>query len=164
MTLIHEMSAAYLNGPEIVLSPEIKSAFSVWLGDQFRKLTMHVEIRYVDCEMPLALAMKLLEVSDILFVSSLGTDPVEGLMDANTNLRFRVVHDLMHHKLGADDSWQGELMVTLGHLQTAPDILWPIIASEVAGKAAVCITTGEFPEQRLSADCIKLLVAEEVNQ
>jgi hypothetical protein len=92
-------------------------------------------------------------------VSTLGTAPVAGLMTAEQNLMFRAVHDHMHAKLGVDDSWAGELATTLGHLATSAPQIWPILASEVAGQAAVAIFEGEFPEQRLSANCLSPLAS-----
>jgi hypothetical protein len=84
-------------------------------------------------------------------------------MTSGENLIFRAVHDHMHAKLGVDDSWFGELATTLGHLHTAPPQIWPILASEVAGQAAVSIFEGDFPEQRLSGLCLRMLALHESN-
>jgi hypothetical protein len=84
-------------------------------------------------------------------------------MTSEQNLMFRAVHDHMHARLGVDDTWAGELATTLGHLHTSCPQIWPILASEVAGQAAVALFEGEFPEQRLSQLCLRMLALHESN-
>lgn len=93
----------------------------------------------------------------IVPVSTVGNEPVPGLMTERENLEFRFLHDWLHAKLGADDSFEGELCLTLAHQCCSPIELWPLFTSEVAGQAAVAITTGEFPEQKLAGSCWNVL-------
>jgi hypothetical protein len=161
------MAGAFQVGRELTPTETDLALFHRWLADEF--LVIPADVCWVDREVPLSEAVLALtrpilpgEVR-LLPVSTLGTAPVAGLMTAEQNLMFRAVHDHMHAKLGADDSWQGELATTLGHLLTAPPQIWPILASEVAGQASVAIFEGEFPEQRLSRDCLWVLAFSDAN-
>ena len=155
------MATAYLQGPELQPDAATLAMFHRWLADEFASIPAHVI--WCDREVPLAEAVACLtgpkSPGEIrrMSVSTLGTAPVAGLMTAEQNLMFRAVHDHMHAKLGSDDSWEGELATTLGHLATSAPQIWPILASEVAGQAAVAISTGEFPDQRLSSACLSVL-------
>jgi hypothetical protein len=82
-------------------------------------------------------------------VSRLFNDPNPDLMSTTQNLWFRAIHDMAHWRIGADDTMEGEFDVTLAHVATAPSSIHWILWSEVAGQAAVAITTGSFPQQKL---------------
>lgn len=157
-TTLPTMAALFRLGAELKPDLDTLRMFHEWLADEFASIP--AEIAFVDREVPLAEAVLALTrpllpgERRIMPVSTLGTAPVAGLMTARQNLAFRAVHDHMHAKLGADDSWEGELAVTLGHLATSAPQIWNILASEVAGQASVAIFEGEFPEQRLSANCL----------
>ena len=158
------MATSYLQGPELQPDAATLAMFHNWLAEEFDALTRGACVAWVNREVPLTEAVAALrgpllpgETHRTLPVSTLGTAPVPGLMTAQQNLQFRAVHDAMHARLGSDDSWEGELATTLGHLATACPQIWPILASEVAGQAAVAISTGEFPDQRLSAACLSVL-------
>ena len=163
-TTLPTMAAAFRLGAELKPDATTLGLFHQWLADEFQALTASVVVAFVPREVPLTEAVAALrspllpgEARRSMPVSTLGTAPVAGLMTAEQNLMFRAVHDAMHAKLGSDDSWQGELATTLGHMATACPQIWPILASEVAGQAAVAIFEGEFPEQRLSANCLSPL-------
>lgn len=163
-SILAVMAAAYVEGPELRPDASTLALFQQWLTDEYDALTREVCVAWVNREVPLAEAVAALrgpllpgETMRTMPVSTLGTAPVPGLMTAEQNLQFRAVHDAMHAKLESDDSWVGELATTLGHMATACPQIWPILASEVAGQAAVAISTGEFPEQRLSAACLVVL-------
>lgn len=155
------MAGAFRLGSEFVPDASTLALFHQWLSDEFQALP--AQVRFVDREVPLAEAVAALTgpilpgETRTLPVSTLGTAPVAGLMTSEQNLQFRAVHDAMHARLGVDDSWWGELATTLGHLHTTGPQIWPILASEVAGQAAVAIFEGQFPEQRLSSACLTLL-------
>jgi hypothetical protein len=161
------MAGAFRLGTEHTPSESDLSLFHRWLADEH--LTIHADVCWVDRPVPLSEAVHALTrpilpgEPRIMPVSTLGTYPVAGLMTVEQNLMFRAVHDAMHAKLGVDDSWFGELATTLGHLHTAPPQIWPILASEVAGQAAVSIFEGDFPEQRLSGLCLRMLALHESN-
>lgn len=160
-SLLPLLAAAFRVGADVELRLDTVRIFQAWLADQFSCIPATVHM--VSREVPLAEAMASLTrpilpgEGRVLPVSTIGNTPVAGLMTQNQNLAFRAVHDAMHARLGADDSWEGELAVCLGHLMTAPPVLWPILVSEVAGQAAVTIFEGEFPAQRLSGACLSIL-------
>jgi hypothetical protein len=164
-TLLPTMAAGFQLGDELTVSASDLSLFHRWLADEFAAIPARLD--FVAREVPLAEAVAALTGPILpgevrrMPVSTLGTAPVAGLMTAEQNLAFRAVHDAMHARLGVDDTWAGELATTLGHLHTAPPQIWPILASEVAGQAAVAIFEGQFPEQRLSRDCLRVLALHE---
>jgi hypothetical protein len=155
------MAATFRLGAELSPDADTLALFHTWLSEEFASIPAHV----IWCarEVPLAEAVASLTGPRLpgeirrMPVSTLGTAPVAGLMTAEQNLMFRAVHDHMHARLRVDDTWEGELATTLGHLATSCPQIWPILASEVAGQAAVAIFEGEFPEQRLSANCLSVL-------
>lgn len=159
------MAAAFRLGGELEPSENDLALFHAWLADEFAALPLPVV--FLDREVPLSEAVAVINGPKLpgevrpMPVSSLGTAPVAGLMTSEQNLMFRAVHDHMHARLGVDDTWHGELATTLGHLHTAPPQIWPILASEVAGQAAVALFEGEFPEQRLSQLCLRMLCLHE---
>jgi hypothetical protein len=161
------MAGAFRLGPEHTPSESDLALFHRWLADEH--LTIPADVCWVDRPVPLSEAVHALTrpilpgETRLLPVSTLGTSPVAGLMTVEQNLMFRAVHDHMHAKLGVDDTWFGELATTLGHLHTAPPQIWPILCSEVAGQAAVSIFEGDFPEQRLSGLCLRMLALHESN-
>ena len=162
-TCLPTMAAMFRLGAELTPDADTLAIFHAWLAAEFASIPAHVI--WCDREVPLAEAVASLTGPRLpgeirrMPVSTLGTAPVAGLMTAEQNLMFRAVHDHMHAKLGVDDSWAGELATTLGHLATSAPQIWPILASEVAGQAAVAIFEGEFPEQRLSANCLSPLAS-----
>jgi hypothetical protein len=161
------MAGAFRLGTEHTPSESDLWLFHTWLVDEVAAIPARID--FVAREVPLSEAVHSLTRPilpgefRVMPVSTLGTSPVAGLMTVGQNLMFRAVHDAMHAKLGADDSWFGELATTLGHLHTAPPQIWPILASEVAGQAATSIFEGEFPEQRLSGLCLRMLALHESN-
>lgn len=166
-TFLPAMAGAFRLGDELQVGLSDLRIFHQWLADEFASIP--ARIMFVAREVPLAEAVAALTgpilpgEQRVMPVSTLGTAPVAGLMTAHQNLAFRAVHDAMHAKLGANDTWAGELATLLGHIQTAPPQIWGILASEVAGQAAVAIFEGVFPEQRLSRDCLRVLAFHETS-
>jgi hypothetical protein len=165
-SFLSTMAGAFQLGTEHTPSEADLSLFHRWLADEH--LVIPADVCWVDRPVPLSEAVHSLTCpmpgeTRILPVSTLGTSPVAGLMTVEQNLMFRAVHDHMHAKLGVDDSWEGELATTLGHLHTAPPQIWSILASEVAGQASAAIISGQFPEQRLSRDCLRALALHPTN-
>ena len=83
-------------------------------------------------------------------VSMLNNEPHPDLMSPTDNLWFRAVHDFTHWRIKADDSMDGEIAVAQAHIDSAPDSIHWILWSEVAGQAAVAISNGQFPQQKLA--------------
>jgi len=82
-------------------------------------------------------------------VSRLHNEPNVDLMSQTQNLVFRAVHDWTHWKIKADATFEGEHSVTLEHIKSAPESIHWILFSEVACQAAVALSTGQFPTQKL---------------
>lgn len=162
------MADAFLTGPAIETGTT-SGRFAVrqlhnWIEDGMmaareRRLMMHV----VDREVSLAEAVAAITRPAmpgewrVVPVSSIGNDPDRSILNPHQNLQFRFLHDWLHAHIGADASFAGELALTAAHMISGSAMMWPIISSEVAGQAAVAITTGEFPEQRISRACHTVL-------
>lgn len=82
-------------------------------------------------------------------VSRLHNEPNLDLMSHTQNLWFRALHDVTHWRIGAGADMEGEWRVTLAHIDSAPESIHWLLMSEVAGQAAVAITQGSFPTQKL---------------
>jgi len=166
-SFLSTMAEAFTDGDELTPSASDLALFHRWLADEVAAIP--ARLRWVDGPVPLAEAVAALTgpilpgEARVMPVSVVGNEPVPGLMTERQNIAFRAVHDHMHAKLGVDDSWEGELATTLGHLLTAPPQIWPILASEVAGQASVAIISGQFPEQRLSRDCLRAIALHPTN-
>lgn len=150
------IAADWMAAPHTVPTSSERKAFGLWLMREFHRMRASgIEPLFVTREVPIEEAMAALSRPVLpgeirwLPVSRLFNDPNPDLMTETQNLAFRAVHDWVHWKEKAGADWDGELAVTIAHTLTAPkDIHW-ILWSEVAGQAAVCLTTGKFPEQKL---------------
>jgi len=166
--LLQPMADAYLNGPAIETGissgRQAVRQLHNWIEDGMtaareRRLFMHVVDREVSLEEAVAAITRPALPGEwrIVPVSSIGNDPNRSILNPHQNLHFRFLHDWLHAHVGADASFAGELALTAAHMISGSAMTWPIISSEVAGQAAVAITTGQFPEQRLSRACHTVL-------
>jgi hypothetical protein len=151
------LSQAWMAAPNTIPTHDERKAFRLWLLDQFAKMRAeHIEPLFVTREVSIDEAMRALDRVTLpgeirwLPISRLYNDPNVDLMSQQQNLMFRAVHDWIHHKIGADATFEGELSVTLEHIKSAPESIHWILWSEVACQAAVTISTGSFPEQKLA--------------
>ena len=71
------------------------------------------------------------------------------LLGSEINLIFRAIHDMHHVKLKANFSWQGECASTR-HIMSFTDnfLFQQLLFSEILGQSAVCLYTGQFPEDQ----------------
>jgi len=151
------LSAAWLSAPNTPPTLAERNAFRLWLIDQFSKMRAErIEPLFVTREVSIDEAMSALDRTVLpgetrwLPVSRLNNEPNPDLMSTQQNLMFRAVHDHVHHKIGADTTFEGELRVTLAHIESAPpEIRW-ILWSEVLCQTAVKIVHGKFPQQKLA--------------
>jgi hypothetical protein len=97
-------------------------------------------------------------------VSTVGNDQPHPVWTAHQNLKFRFVHDLHHHQLGADDTFSGELTVARETvrpliMRATPESvnLARFLASEIIGQASYRIEFGYFPEQIIAANILPFL-------
>lgn len=151
------LSQAWMDAPNTIPTHAERKAFRLWLLDQFSRMRAeHIEPLFVTREVSIDEAMMALDRVMLpgeirwLPVSRLNNDPNVDLMSQQQNLMFRAVHDWIHHKIGADATFEGELSVTFAHIESAPPEIHWILWSEVACQAAVTISTGSFPEQKLA--------------
>ncbi len=151
------LAEAWLSAPNTVPTLSERKAFRLWLIDQFSKMRAErIEPLFVTREVSIDEAMSALDRTVLpgetrwLPVSRLNNEPNPDLMSTQQNLAFRAIHDWTHHKISADATFEGELSVTLAHIESAPpEIRW-ILWSEVACQAAVTVCTGRFPQQKLA--------------
>jgi hypothetical protein len=143
--------------PNTIPTHTERKEFRLWLLDQFAKMRAErIEPLFVTREVSIDEAMSSLSKVTLpgetrwLPISRLNNDPNVDLMSQQQNLMFRAVHDFVHHKIKADATFEGELSVTLEHIKSAPESIHWILWSEVACQAAVTISTGQFPQQKLA--------------
>jgi hypothetical protein len=147
----------WISAPNTIPTHTERKEFRLWLLDQFAKMRAErIEPLFVTREVSINEAMMALDRVTLpgeirwLPISRLHNDPNVDLMSQQQNLMFRAVHDWIHHKIGAAATFEGELSVTLEHIKSAPESIHWILWSEVACQAAVTISTGSFPEQKLA--------------
>lgn len=152
-TLADEWMAA----PNTIPTLDERKQFRLWLIREFKKMRDEgIEPLFVTREVSIDEAMMALNRVVLpgevrwLPISRLNNEPNPDLMSTQQNLMFRAVHDWIHHKIGADATFEGELSVTLEHIKSAPESIHWILWSEVACQAAVTISTGQFPQQKLA--------------
>jgi hypothetical protein len=151
------LSEAWLSAPNTTPTLAERKAFRLWLIDQFSQMRAErIEPLFVTREVSLDEAMMALDRVVLpgeirwLPISRLNNEPNPDLMSTQQNLAFRAIHDWTHHKIGADTTFDGELSVTLTHIESAPpEIRW-ILWSEVLSQTAVKIVHGKFPQQKLA--------------
>lgn len=168
---IDSMAFAFMTGDELN-DEEIADGNKIlgdWIDEGMRTAAQHkIAPHFVDRDVELGEAMAafsrpiLPHETRFIPISTVGNFPDPRLMTPEQNLRFRFLHDWLHFVVDAGADFAGEVSLTLAHMFSADhdSRLWRILASEVAGQASVAITTGEFPEQRLSADCWEVLFFE----
>jgi len=147
----------WLSAPNTIPTLAERKAFRLWLIDQFTKMRAErIEPLFVTRDVPISEAMAALDRVVLpgetrwLPISRLNNEPNPDLMSTQQNLMFRAVHDWIHHKIGADATFMGELSVTFAHIESAPPEIHWLLWSEVACQAAVTISTGQFPQQKLA--------------
>jgi hypothetical protein len=151
------LSQAWMAAPNTIPTHTERKAFRLWLLDQFSRMRAErIEPLFVTRDVPISEAMAALDRVVLpgetrwLPISRLHNEPNPDLMSTQQNLMFRAVHDWIHHKIGADATFEGELSVTFAHIESAPPEIHWLLWSEVACQAAVTISTGSFPEQKLA--------------
>ena len=150
------LASRWIKAPAIKPTPSERKDFMVWLLRECQAMERD-NIRPVFVTRSVSLSEVITALDRPVLpgevkwfpVSRLFNEPNPDLMSTSQNLWFRAIHDLTHWRIGANDTMTGELSVTEAHTRTAPKSIHWILWSEVAGQAAVAITKGEFPEQKL---------------
>jgi hypothetical protein len=146
----------WLKAPAIKPTPSERKDFMVWLLRECQAMERD-NIRPVFVTRSVSLSEVITALDRPVLpgevkwfpVSRLFNEPNPDLMSTTQNLWFRAIHDLTHWRINADATMSGELSVTEAHCKSAPESIHWILWSEVAGQAAVAITNGEFPTQKL---------------
>ena len=151
------LAQSWLSAPNTTPTLAERKAFRLWLIDQFSRMRAErIEPLFVTREVSIDEAMSALDRTVLpgetrwMPVSRLNNEPNPDLMSTQQNLAFRAIHDWTHHKISADATFEGELSVTLAHIESAPPEIHWILWSEVVCQAAVTVSTGRFPEQKLA--------------
>lgn len=154
---ITALADEWTEAPNTVPTLSERNMFRLWLMGQFRLMRAEgIEPLFVTREVSLDEAMSALDRTVLpgetrwLPVSRLHNEPNPDLMSTQQNLAFRAIHDWTHHRIGADATFEGELAVTFAHINSAPPEIHWILWSEVACQAAVAISSGKFPPQKLA--------------
>ena len=140
----------YTHGLASGLTPLESRALLQWLNLSYEAIAP--QVRYTDWDVSPDVFVSHWETYGELLISRANSDhPFFTVAD---NCRFRAVHDMHHILTGCRFDWEGELATYQYAAQFAPrPILW-ILRSEILGQAAVAITTGAFPEQKLVRTCV----------
>jgi hypothetical protein len=147
----------WIKAPHTKPTHNERRAFADWLADQCWAMKRdRIQPVFVSREVLLSEVMAALNRPTLpgetrwFPVSRLFNDPHPDIMSTQQNLWFRAIHDLTHWRIGADDTFEGEFDVAMAHIESAPESIRWILWSEVAGQAAVAITNGTFPQQKLA--------------
>lgn len=156
MITAQSIAAQWIKGRHVKPTTAERKAFGVWVMREFHRMRASgIEPLFVTRDVSIDEAMAALNRTVSpgerrwLPISRLNNEPNLDLMSTQQNLMFRAIHDWTHWKENAGADWDGELAVTVAHTLTAPKGIHWIIWSEVAGQAAVTLTTGKFPQQKL---------------
>jgi hypothetical protein len=140
------MAIEYALAPQAAATPSEISAFLGWLDYSFSQIPATVEFTSADVE-PAEL-MDCWRVTGRLLISEAHGETAP--WDAETNRRFRAVHDWHHILTGAGFGWEGEKATYDYACATAPEMIHWILRSEILLQAAYRLETGSFAaEQKL---------------
>ena len=150
------LATAWINGKHTCPTMSERKDFMVWLLRESKRMEAeNIRPVFVTREVSFDEAMTALNRPTLpgevkwFPVSRLHNEPNLDLMSQTQNLVFRAVHDWIHWKIKANATFLGEHAVTLEHIKSAPESIHWILFSEVACQAAVAISQGEFPTQKL---------------
>lgn len=151
MTLLGSLAAAYAAAP--VLQPSAVPAWlalgrdSVLMADRIRQ---RFEIHYTS-DQPYENALSMLrDIANRVCVISTAymTHPV---WDTETNIAFRIVHDVMGHgPSGGDFTWGGELLACMFHQRVVTKAALSALRTECLGQVAYQQMTGRFGVQKVA--------------
>lgn len=141
-----QVGCCYLAAKGCTPSIEDQECFRGWLDAEYKRIASRV--RYTPQEVDPAQMVERFKNTGELLISSAHNNPV-GWMSKSDNLHFRAIHDW--HHLAADQprfDWEGECQALRTALNYAPNQIQYLLASEIAGQAAVAISQGFFPSQK----------------
>lgn len=140
---VNYLAQAYILGDNLHPSTAQVIAFRDWINLEFDKIPYSV--RFTNKNLTLAECKQKFNQTKVINISS--TNSSHPVLSIRDNLKFRAVHDYSHIKLNCDDSFVGEYLTFLNCY--APKSIHWILFSEIILQAAVTISTGNFPAQKL---------------
>ncbi|HEY9902406.1 MAG TPA: hypothetical protein V6D43_08265 [Candidatus Sericytochromatia bacterium] len=150
---IEDIAKHYIAAPPYKVPSELIRNFRQFIIDLAQVELQGMNVQYVDFQPYLKEEQLCLEelCADVkggnLLISSQFNE--SDLLDAETNLVFRSIHDMHHVKLNVDFSWQGECASTRHIISLTDNLLFQqLLFSEILGQSAVCLYGGQFPEQQ----------------
>jgi len=120
----------------------------------YRRVEGVVDVQFVDGQ-PYDSAQQMRDEVRMTGVMLISRDFNEHpVFDADTNLKFRAVHEYIVHiapgDAGPDFSRKGELRAYNLHRKLAPVDTWPALYTEVAAQACYANARGSFPAQKVA--------------
>lgn len=140
---VHYLAQAYIKGENLHPRTDQITAFRDWIDLEFENISHTV--RFTNKNITLAECKRKFNQTKILNISS--TNSIHPILSIRDNLKFRAIHDYSHIKLNCDDSFAGEYLTFLNCY--APQSIHWILFSEIILQAAVTISTGNFPAQKI---------------
>lgn len=150
---IEDIARHYMTAPAYEVPSEVVKNFRQFIIDLAQVELQGINVQYVDFQ-------PYLRGQDVCF-ADIHADVERGnllisnqfneseLLGLEINLIFRCIHDVHHVKLNADFTWQGEC-ASARHIMSFTNnvLLQQLLLSEILGQSAVCLYTGQFPEQQ----------------
>ena len=135
----------YINGQAVEPTAEEIATFTDWVDSHFERIARRVQ--FTPDEVSPERMQYWWDHYALLLISTAHNE--HPYWSAETNARFRAIHDWdhIHGSMGFDMA--GELCAAGYAMSTAPESIRWILWSEVALQAAAAIHTGEFQPQKL---------------
>lgn len=135
----------YLTGQAVTPSPFEILSFNQWVEQRFTMISHWVS--FVDREVSPEEMEADWDLHAKLTISTAHNE--HPFWSAETNAKFRAIHDWDHVHGGFSFGLAGEVCAAGYAMSTAPEPIKWILWSEIALQAAAAIHTGEFQEQKL---------------
>ncbi len=140
-TCAHQYTHGYASTP----TPDEAECFRQWLDIRFGAIAD--QVRFTASEIDPADFMFHWQHAGQLLISTAHSE--NPFLTVRENAKFRAIHDWDHLCSGSRFDWEGEVAAYHAAARFAPRPIKWILRSEILGQAAVVLTTGEFPAQKL---------------
>ena len=135
----------YINGQAVEPTAEEIATFTDWVNDRFERIARRVQ--FTPDEVTPERVQYWWGHYGLLLISTAHNE--HPYWSAETNARFRAIHDWDHITGSFGFNLAGELCAAGYAMSTAPESIRWILWSEVALQAAAAIHTGDFQPQKL---------------
>ena len=145
-TTLHRCAELFITGATAVPTSHELAIWRQWIGDRFSAIPVTVRIT-PDEVSPEAMHAHLDATGELLVSAAFADHPH---LTVEENVKFRAIHDWEHHVQGhCGFDWAGERMAAKMAVASAPEPIRWILQCEIGLQAAVTLSTGQFPDQRL---------------